>query len=225
RQYETEHHADRDRAMPAILQYTGALVSMLTIDPDEPCGVRYSLIDPMCFFPIMEGARGLSDAFLIYEDSAANIVGNYGGDDEVERAVEDILATKHSRADRLEPLEVISYWNRDFTALFVNDKHVFTREHGMGKVPFVLTLGSFEIPQGVSTGSRSYFDKFTAEPGWHHAQLSAKDIAAQWRPWAYGEFQTHLIQEAVAGRTLTEFKRSMFRPMVYEFDPLTRNQD
>lgn len=227
RQYERAHHSSLRRARPATVQNTGALVSMLTFDDDDPCGVRYSFIDPTTVLPISEGARGLSDIFRVYEDTAANIIGNYadpsGG---VERKISRLLAKGQRRAERVQMLAVTEYWNRDYVTLLVQDEEIFTREHGMGEVPFIVTLGSFEVPQGVSRGSRALWEGNSTEPGWHRAQAaSSADIAAQWRPWAYGAFQTHAINEAVAGRILTEFKRSMFRPMVYEFDPLTRNHD
>lgn len=226
RQYEDEYHSSLTRAKPATVQYTGALVSMMTVDPDEPCGVRYSFVDPMTIFPVTEGPDGLSDLWRVYQNTAARIIGAYRDEEgEVEAKVGELIRNKSGRAARNEPLEVTEYWSRDHVQLVVQDKEIFTREHGIGKVPFILTLGSFEIPQGVAAGSRSSFDNVTSEPGWHHSQMSSQDIAAQWRPWSYGNFQAHAINEAVAGRTLTEFKRSMFRPMVYEFDPLTRNQD
>lgn len=218
------------RYKPSTLQYTGALVSMLTADPDnDTCGVRYSAIDPMTVLPIMEGANGLSDMFRVYQDTAASIIGNYNDpDDKVEKAVTKRLS-KHSgsnRAVRNHLLEVKEYWNKDHVVVLVEDETILERQHGIGRVPFVVTLGAFELPMGVTTGNRAYHDSTSTEPGWHRdSHAASPDIAAQWRPWAYRHLPTHAIQEAVAGRTLTEFARSMFRPMIYEFDPYSRNQD
>ena len=229
RQYSRLNGSSLRRALPSVLQYTGALVSLLTVDPDDDkCGARYSLIDPMTAFPIWEGARGLSDMVRVYEESAGVIIGTWADPaGKIERAVSKLLKRHNAghRAARNELLEVKEYWNRDWVTVLVEDEEILTRRHGMARVPFVVTLGAFEVPRGVTTGNRAFWDSESSEPGWHRRADISPDIAAQWRPWAYRHLPAHAIHEAVAGRTLTEFARSMFRPMIYEFDPLSRNQD
>ena len=134
RQYEDEWHSSLTRAKPATLQYTGALVSMMTADPDRPSGVRYSFIDPMQFFPISEGPAGLSDVWRVYENTAARIIGSYRDESgEVEAKIKELIRHKSGRAARNELLEVTEYWNRDHVQLIVQDTEIFTRGHGIGR--------------------------------------------------------------------------------------------
>jgi hypothetical protein len=228
RQYARQTGSARKRAMPNILQRRGGLVSLLTVNPDDAqCGASYSLLDPATVFPIWEGARGLSDVFRVYQDTGGNVIGAWadptGG---VERSVERITRKLGGgRAARNQLVDVVEYWNRDWVTVLVNDEPILTRQHGMARVPFIVTLGGFELPQGMSSGRREYWNDTTLEPGWHRGQESSPEVAAYWRPWGYQHLQTHAIMEAVAGRVLYDFRRSGNRPMLYEFDQYSAAKD
>lgn len=224
RQYARSKGAYFRRALPNILQRTGALVGLDTVDPDDRlCGLRMSLIDPLTVFPVWGGDGGLREVFRIYEDTVDNIVGNYG--EVTRRKVTRIAKGASGRYDRNKLWCVKEIWNKDWVCLYVEDEEIFARRHGLGRVPFTIVLGGFDISPGMSTGSVTTWGPGTLEPGIHYASTDQADIARYWQPWPWRNIPGHLIREAVAGRILTQVRNAMFPPMVYEFDPVSQDQD
>lgn len=230
RQHARQVGTNWRRDLPNVLQRCGGLVSKLTLDPDDPhCGLEYELLDPATCFPVWAGRRGISDLFRVYEAAAGDVIGAYGDPGgRVERQVMRLARTSANdavRADRNKPVEVKEHWNADWVTVLVEDEVILTRRHGYARVPFVVTLGGFELPRNLSASAWTVWGANSREPGLHRTADGTPDAAAHWRPWLSRLQQAHAIMEAVAGRTLTQFKRSAFPPMIYEYDMLTKGQD
>lgn len=229
---EQRQHARRlgsvlKRDIPNYLQRTGALVGMDTVDPDNPeCGLKMSLIDPLTIFPIFGGDAGLLEVYRVHEMAVADIIGNYASKSEKDQAKLMRIARKtNGGGDYLRMLTVKEIWNRDWFTLVVEEDEIFSRRHGMGFVPFTIVLGGFDLPPGLSGGNMDLWDESTSEPGIHRSLNGDRDLTRHWIPWAWRRTRMHAIKEAIAGRTLTQSRRDMNPPMVYEFDPVTKDQD
>ena len=217
---------------PDHLQRFGCLVGLDTVNPDNhECGLDMSLIDPLTVFPVWEGRNGLGEVFRVYEDTVANIAGNYGnGDPKEAKRLESTLkkmtgksADSAGRPDRLKRVTVTELWNRDWVQVIVDDRELLTRRHGYGRVPFTVTIGGFDLPPGVTSGmAKEPYDLNTI---WGEIPINdaSTDLARQYRPYAWKRLKTHAIKEAVYGRLLTAFKDARDPAGIYEYDPMTKH--
>jgi len=229
RQYAKSYGSLLRWAEPNHLQRYGCLVGLDTINPDDNyCGLDMSLIDPLTVFPVWEGKNGLVEVFRVYEDTAANIIGNYGGRsgpeyERIKRKMNRIAGKDgEGRPDRSKLFSVIECWNRDWVQVVVDDeKELLTRRHGYDEVPFTIVIGGFDAPPGTSTGSSR--NPYAMNTIWGEIAVNdgSLDLARQYRPYQWRKLKTHAIREATLGRMLTAFRDARNPTWVYEVDPMT----
>jgi hypothetical protein len=234
RQYSRTYGADLSYAEAAHAQIFGMLVGLDVLDPeDTECGLAMQLIDPLTFFPVWGGPAGLVEAYRVFEDTNAVIVGTYGGRpgskeyERIKKAVEKgARKTKNGRknlVDRAELRTITEAWNADrMTVIIDEDEILCERTHGYRELPFTVRVGAFDQPMGVTIGGDAeYGDPQTETTFWGDVTVSNRsmDLARQLRPYAWRQMHAHRIAEAVAGRRLSIFKWAIDPHKVLEYDP------
>lgn len=129
----------------------GRIITYLAPDmeSDEKFTVE-KLMDPSTTFPTWAGERGLERVTRIYEDTAANVIGDYDpGDNSVERKI----IGQAKRGSRSEVYQndtrgkVTCYWDRWHYVVLFDEIEIVSEEHEMGFVPFVVTAGNAGLPK------------------------------------------------------------------------------
>ncbi len=212
-------------------QRFGMLVGLDTINPDDHyCGLDMSLIDPMTVFPVWGGRGGLVTVYRVYEDTATNIIGNYGGapGSKEYRRIKSVVtkiagkdATGELNRDNLST--VIECWNRDWCQVLVDEKEILNRRFGYGEVPFTIVLGGFDEPPGCAGWSNK--DPYQLNSVWGQLSISdrARDIARQAQPFPWRKIKAHALREAVVGRYVTAFRDADNPTWIHEIDPMTKH--
>jgi hypothetical protein len=236
RQYATTYGADLSYAEAAHAQIFGMLVGLDVLDPlDKECGLAMQLVDPLTFFPVWGGPAGLLEAYRVFEDTNAVIIGTYGGKpgtkeyERIRKKVEKGATSrkKNGRSysiDRTELRTITEAWNADRLMVIIDEDEVLLeRTHGYHEVPFTVRVGAFDQPMGVSIGGETeYADEPRLEKTeWGEVTVSNRsvDLARQLRPYAWRQMWAHRIAEAVAGRRLSIFKWAIDPHKVLEYDP------
>ncbi len=229
RQFARAHGADLRLTEPAHLQRYGMLVGLDVLNPKDPyCGLSMSLIDPTTVFPVFAGSGGLAEVYRVYEDTAANIAGNYGGNPgsgEYERLTSTLKrSAAHgttTESGRTEQRTVTECWNRDWMSVVVDDDtELLSRKHGYHRVPFTVVIGGFDLPAATTSGSNSDTETLRTDRGEIVINDASVDCARRMRPFDWKKLKTHRVAEAVAGRQLTMFKWALDPHKVLEKDPL-----
>jgi hypothetical protein len=210
-------------SLPDILMKYGMLVTFASIDPgDEECGLRVRMIDPATVYPVHEGHRGIGAVYRVYNATAAQVIGDFGDPEgKVERKVRKIVGQSDGNEgtfDRNWEGEVTEYWDRNWVLVAFEDEQILVREHGYARVPFVITYGGFG--QQAFTSSRDTWVHGEGEtwnrPGYGVQGLNfrERDMMRIAQPYWARRFRQHDIGEALGGRLLTSFRRSMKPPVM-----------
>jgi hypothetical protein len=124
--------------------------------PDVESGDKFlceRLMDPSSTFPTWAGERGLERVTRMYEDTAANVIGDYDdADGSVERKIIGQLK-KGNKGNKREVYQqdtrgkVTCYWDRWNYVVLFDDIEIVDEPHEFGFVPFVVSGGNAGIPR------------------------------------------------------------------------------
>ena len=237
RQFAEQWGSDLRLTEPAHLQRYGMLVGYDGLNPRDPyCGLSMSLIDPTTVYPVWAGAGGLIELYRVYQDTADNIAGNYGGKPgspdfaRLQKKLKNSNGNANSDLTanhRTELRKVTEVWNRDHMAVQIDDDDEFlvTRKHGYHEVPFTVVIGNFDLPAATSSGYDREAETLNTPWGDIVLNDASVDTARRYRPFDWKRLKTHRVSEAVAGRALTTYKDARDPHKVYEWDPvMNKNQ-
>lgn len=207
-------------ALPDIVQKYGMLAAFISIDPaNDEIGMRVRMVDPATIFPIHEGDRGISQVYRIYNSTAAAVIGDFGDiDGSVEKKVKKIARQSRGdgRYDRNFEGEVIEYWDRRWGMVIFEKEIIRVWEHGYAHVPFIVKYGCFgqqgftRTPDDVLHGIKLR-DIGPAITGFADR---SQDIARMAQPFLWRRVKAHDVEEAIAGRYVTAFRKAMNPPLI-----------
>lgn len=121
-----------------------------------------SLLDPATCFPTFGGGKkGMVRMVRVYDASVADILGDYGhAVPDLEKKLADKLGYKDysSAAEWMDERgEVIEYWDTWWRYVtFKGEEVLKVTEHGLGEVPFVVSMAIGE-PESMSTPGGRYY--------------------------------------------------------------------
>lgn len=207
-------------ALPDTLQKYGMLAAYIAVDPsNDEIGLRVRMVDPATIFPVHEGDRGLSQVYRIYNATAAAVIGDFGDDEgTVERKVKKVARQSRGdgRYDRNFVGEVIEYWDRNWGMVLYEKEVVRIWEHGYTHVPFIVKYGCFGQQGFTRTPGDSIYGMLPRDfgPALMAVDDRSFDLARMAQPFLWRRVKAHDIEEAVAGRYVTAFRRAMNPPLI-----------
>lgn len=124
-------------------------------DPDFPWDIRS--FDPSQCFPTYGGKKGLIRMSLVYNESVDRILQMYGDDPDVNKKVLKKYTDKESdKLDLNHVGEVRECWTPWHRWLEFDGEDILpVTEHGIGRVPFVTTVGPGEMGSATMPGGMS----------------------------------------------------------------------
>lgn len=207
-------------ALPDIIQKYGMLAAYIGIDPtNDELGLRVKMVDPATIFPVHEGDRGISEVYRIYTATAASVIGDFGDPaGSVEKKVKKIARQSRGdgRYDRNFEGEVIEYWDRNWGMVLFEKEVIRIWEHGYAAVPFIVKFGCFG-QQGFTRTPDDAIQNVAPRdfgPAMSMATRRSDDLARMSQPFLWRRVKAHDVEEAVAGRFVTAFRKAMNPPLV-----------
>lgn len=231
RDHLAEGNVPLERTLPDQSGKAGMLATFRAVDPSNPLtGIRTRMIDPATCYPVYEGARGLGAVYLIYDDEAGNVVGNFGGNDTtVDKKVREIAHTPDGRLDRRHRDEVIEYWDREWCLVAYGGEEILRLRHRYGTVPFTITPGGFGQDGFVRSPTRRGVERdvILREVGSGGAGGSDRqtDLARLYQPFLWRSVKAHAQKEALGAHLITAAFRAMNPPMVVKKSIMSKRAD
>lgn len=207
-------------ALPDIVQKYGMLAAYIAVDPtNDELGLRIKMVDPATVYPIHEGDRGISQVYRIYTATAASVIGDFGdANGSVERKVKKIARQVRGdgRYDRNFEGEVIEYWDRHWGMVIYEKEVIRIWEHGYTQVPFIIKFGCFGQQGFTRTPDDVLYGQAPRDfgPAIGGINRRADDLARMAQPFLWRRVKAHDIEEAVAGRFVTAFRKALNPPLV-----------
>ncbi len=224
--WEDDHHAsgygNLRQDLPAIYSICAMLATFVLYDPrNEELGLKLRMVNPLTVFPIWEGGRGLAQIYRVYQASAANVIGDFDTPEGEVAAVVAEQARDDSFTQGYDPSytdEVIEYWDRNWGCVTFGGKVCRVWEHGRGKVPWVITPGTFGPPHLVDTSVATFsladgrmIEAFTQGRATRH-----ENLRLQYQPFLWRRLPAHIQEERFAGIYNTLLRRSINPALVYK---------
>lgn len=177
---------------------------------DYECPIDMRLMDPAQVHPVW-GRAGLESVYRVFRDSSESIRAAYG-EFTPEQMAELKKNTQAEIGDGTE-FEITEYWDTWYRLVLVGDVVVLSAEHKYGDVPWTVQYGGHGEPMftralghtviGRASGKITSFDVGRGDERINKAV-----------PYLYYRIKNFEIFEAVMGRVLTEFKKSVNPPTI-----------
>lgn len=172
---------------------------------DYECPVDMRLIDPAQVHPIY-GRSGLEQVYRVYRDTSEEIQRNYG-DFSDETLAKLKKATASEIGDGTE-FDVTEYWDTWYRLVMIGDEVILAAEHKYGDVPYTIQYGGHGEPMFTRSPETKVLSRANGQFSAVDAGIGSERINKA-TPYLYARLKNHEIFEAVMGRVITDFKKSV----------------
>lgn len=227
RRKEAEQHEDWtgqdiNWAEADVLAKYGVIIGIDKLAPDRPEGLAMRLLDPGTTFPTYGGDR-LHHVTRLYRCTVEEAVGMFGHHPGAEAKITSKKGSAAS-AERTEEIDVIEWIDEWWHAAYVNDEEVFCAAHEYGECPvevYYLPYGEQNFTQTPAPTDRTLAATTPEElmvwaAGGSFRQLERRRRAL---PFAFHQFRSHDLKEAMQGVAVTLFKRMRDPAWILNKDP------
>lgn len=225
-----EQHAEMEGngplkvALPDTMGRAGMLAAYIAPDPsNDVTGICFHLMDPFAIYPVWEGKRGLARVYVIYDADADHVIGMYGDPagataKKVRKLEKADTAADSDDYDAPAVKELILCYDRAWTSVIWGGELVRQYQHDQGRVPFVIQYsgigmqGFMHSPAPTPSGTDT--DLLLMGPEYWSANSRQLDLARKAQPLLWRRVPAHALEEAIAVRLVSAFRRNSYKPPV-----------
>lgn len=207
---------------------TGRLAWHATLNLDAEEGempFNEMMVDPATCFPVFENKRGLKIMARSYRTTVADAVGAFSTAD---NDLSELYGERNSKGQfqkarkETDSCNIVEYWDRRWRIVWMDGNLILGPiKHDYGFVPYVYKLGGLGMPGYMSDPTTmKYSDVMSITSGY---SWNPRDASNPNKGMSLIRLlrAPHMLREAVMGRILTGFEKSINPPMTIEMDDLT----